>query len=44
MRRLNDAIEDPTVSAQIDHLEATTKKIIAYVVEHPKSSPRSASS
>ena len=40
MRRLNDAIEDPTVSAQIDHLEATTKKIIAYVVEHPKKLPQ----
>ena len=35
MKRLNDAIEDPTVSAQIDHLEATTKKIIAHVVEQP---------
>ena len=36
MRRLNDAIEDPTLSAQIDHLEEITKKIIAYVVEHPQ--------
>ena len=36
MRRLNDAIADPTISAQIDHLESTTTKIISYVVEHPK--------
>lgn len=36
MRRLNDAIEDPTLSAQIDHLEEITKKIISYVVEHPQ--------
>lgn len=35
MRRLNDAIEDPTLSAQIDHLEEITKKIIAYVVGAP---------
>ena len=40
MKRLNDAIEDPTVSAQIDHLEATTKKIIAHVVEHPQKLPQ----
>ena len=40
MRRLNDAIADPTVSAQIDHLESTTRKIIAYVVEHPKKLPQ----
>ncbi len=36
MRRLNDAIEDPTISAQIDQLESTTKKIIGQVVEHPE--------
>ena len=40
MRRLNDAIADPTVSAQIDHLESTTRKIIAHVVEHPKKLPQ----
>ena len=40
MKRLNDAIEDPTVSAQIDHLEATSKKIIAHVVEHPQKLPQ----
>ena len=36
MRRLNDAIEDPTISAQIDHLEEITQKIIAHVVENPQ--------
>lgn len=40
MRRLNDAIEDPTVSAQIDHLEGTTAKIFSHVVEHPKKLPQ----
>ena len=40
MRRLNDAIADPTISAQIDHLESTTTKIISYVVEHPKKLPQ----
>ena len=42
MRRLNDAIEDPTLSAQIDHLEEITKKIIAYVVEHIADHPEKA--
>ena len=36
MRRLNDAIEDETISAQIDHLEDTTAKIIQHVVENPQ--------
>ncbi|MCD7927744.1 MAG: 5-bromo-4-chloroindolyl phosphate hydrolysis family protein [Oscillospiraceae bacterium] len=40
MHRLNDSIKDPTISAQIDHLEATTKKIIAQVVEHPEKLPQ----
>lgn len=35
MRRLNDAILDPTLSMQIDHLEEVTTKILNYVVEHP---------
>ena len=35
MRRLNDNIKDPVVSRQIDHIEATTGKIFAYVMEHP---------
>ena len=36
MRRLNDNIKDETISAQIDHLEDTTKKIFAHVMEHPQ--------
>lgn len=40
MHRLNDAIEDPGISAQIDHLEDTTKKIIAQVVEKPQKLPQ----
>ncbi len=36
MHRLNDNIKDPGISAQIDHLESTTKKIIEQVVEHPE--------
>ncbi len=35
MRRLNDSIEDPTISAQIDRLEATTAKIVDQVVKNP---------
>ena len=36
MHRLNDSIEDEKLSEQIDHLEAVTDKIVAYVVKHPK--------
>lgn len=36
LHRLNDNIEDPTLSAQIDHMEVTTKKIFSYVLEHPE--------
>lgn len=36
MRRLNDAIEDPTISDQIDRLETDTQKIVRHVVEHPE--------
>lgn len=35
MRRLNDSIEDPVLSEQIDHIESTTGKIFAYVMSHP---------
>ena len=35
MRRLNDSIEDPTLSRQIDQIEATTGKIFTYVMAHP---------
>ena len=40
MRRLNDAIEDEKISAQIDHLELTTGKIIDHVVQSPKKLPQ----
>ncbi len=40
MRRLNDAIEDPAISKQIDRLESTTKKIIAQVVANPEKLPQ----
>lgn len=40
MHRLNDSIEDPTISDQIDHLESTTKKIIAHVVQNPEKLPQ----
>lgn len=36
MRRLNDAIKDEKISAQIDHLEGVTKKIVEQVVAEPK--------
>jgi len=36
MRRLNDAIQDPKISAQIDHLEEVTRKIIDHVAANPK--------
>ena len=40
MHRLNDSIEDPKISAQIDHMEAVTAKIIAHVGEHPRKLPQ----
>lgn len=40
MRRLNDSIEDETISAQIDHLEEVTRKIIDLVVKQPKKLPQ----
>jgi hypothetical protein len=36
MHRLNDSIKDEKISAQIDHLEGTTKKITDYVVANPQ--------
>ena len=36
MKRLNEAIKDPVISAQIDRLEADTEKIVAHVAEHPE--------
>ena len=40
MHRLNDAIKDEKISAQIDRLEATTQKIIKQVVENPTKLPQ----
>lgn len=40
LQRLNAAIEDPTISAQIDRLEADTQKIVAYVAERPEKLPQ----
>ena len=40
LRRLNEAIRDEKVSAQIDHLEEVTGKIIDHVVEHPEKKSR----
>ena len=40
MRRLNDAIEDEKISAQIDHLETVTAKIIDVVAKEPKKLPQ----
>ena len=40
MHRLNDAIADETVSAQIDRLEDATKKIIDHVAQNPTKLPQ----
>ena len=40
LRRLNEAIPDEKLSAQIDHLEDVTGKIIDHVVENPKKKPQ----
>lgn len=40
LRRLNDAIPDEKISAQIDHLEEVTGKIIDYVIAHPEKQPQ----
>ena len=40
LRRLNDAIPDETISAQIDHLEEITGKIIDYVIANPAKQPQ----
>lgn len=36
MKRLDDAIPDEKLSAQIVHLEDVTSKIVTYVVDHPQ--------
>lgn len=40
MRRLNDSIEDETISTQIDHLEEVTSKIIDQVIKEPAKLPQ----
>ena len=40
MRRLNDAIQDEKISAQIDHLEEVTSKIIDQVIKEPAKLPQ----
>ena len=40
MKRLNDAILDPTISAQIDRMEELTKKIIDHVAQNPAKLPQ----
>ncbi|MCI8423165.1 MAG: hypothetical protein HFF50_06510 [Lawsonibacter sp.] len=40
MRRLNDAIADPGISAQIDHLEGVAAKILDHVAANPKKLPQ----
>ena len=40
MRRLNDAIQDQTLSQQIDRLEHTTQKIMDAVVKSPDKLPQ----
>ena len=40
LRRLNDAIADERISAQIDHLEETTRKIVDQVAAQPDKLPR----
>lgn len=36
MKRLDEAIEDERLSAQIVHLESVTEKIVEYLIKHPK--------
>ena len=40
LRRLNDAIPDPRISDQIDHLEEVTGKIIDHVMANPDKQPQ----
>mgnify|MGYP004445024141 FL=1 len=40
MRRLNEAIADETISAQIDQLEDITSKILNHVIVHPEKQPQ----
>ena len=40
LRRLNDAIPDEKISAQIDHLEEVTGKIIDHIIANPAKQPQ----
>ena len=40
MRRLNNAIQDPKISLQIDHLEEVTAKILDHVAANPAKLPQ----
>ena len=40
MKRLNDAILDPAISAQIDRMEGATRKIIDHVAKNPAKLPQ----
>ena len=40
MRRLNENIPDEKISAQIDHLEEVTRKIIDHVAANPQKLPQ----
>lgn len=36
LKRLNENITDPELSRQLDHIQATTEKIFAFVMDHPE--------
>ena len=36
LKRLNENITDEKLSRQLDHIQATTEKIFAFVLEHPE--------
>ena len=36
LKRLNENITDPVISGQLDHIQATTEKIFAFVLDHPE--------
>lgn len=36
LKRLNENITDPQLSRQLDHIQSTTEKIFAFVLDHPE--------
>lgn len=40
LKRLNEGIEDPRISAQIDRLESDTRMIVKHVIEHSEKLPQ----